>query len=98
MTLTEFTLYYVYMDREGLCDRYHFRSEHLHDVPSQIWGITPASLTSASAALPPPTQRAWSPGSALPYGRVWPNPTGLLSVSSCMPKADLATVAAHEPS
>jgi hypothetical protein len=34
---TEFTMYYVFMDREGLLDHYHFASNRLHDVPSQIW-------------------------------------------------------------
>ena len=37
MRPTEFTLYYVYLDREGLFDRYHIVSERLHDRASQIW-------------------------------------------------------------
>lgn len=34
---TEFSLYYVYLDREGTTDRHHFPSDGLHDLPSQIW-------------------------------------------------------------
>ena len=37
MQVTEFSMYYVFMDRENLLDRYHFESDGLHDVPSQIW-------------------------------------------------------------
>jgi Family of unknown function (DUF6492) len=37
MRPTEFTLYYVYLDREGLLDHYHILSERLHDRASQIW-------------------------------------------------------------
>lgn len=37
MRPTEFAMYYVFMDREGLLDRYHFSSNRLHDVPLQIW-------------------------------------------------------------
>jgi hypothetical protein len=43
MRATEFTLYYVYMDRERLADRHHLMSNHLHDSESQIW----TSFTSA---------------------------------------------------
>src|SRR5690606_597151 len=35
--LTEFSLYYTFLDREGLFDRYHFQSDLLQDVASQIW-------------------------------------------------------------
>jgi hypothetical protein len=43
MRPTEFTLYYVYLDREGLLDQYHYLSEHLHDRASQIWASLSAS-------------------------------------------------------
>jgi hypothetical protein len=43
MRATEFTLYYVYMDRERLRDRYHLISDRLHDKPSQIWATSSAS-------------------------------------------------------
>ena len=43
MRPTEFTLYYVYMDREGLLDRYHVMWDCLHDTASQIWAsFTPS--------------------------------------------------------
>ena len=41
---TEFTMYYVFMDREGLLDRYHFASNRLHDIPSQIWLDQPPQI------------------------------------------------------
>jgi hypothetical protein len=47
MTPTEFTLYYVYMDREQLSARYHFASGDLHDVASQVWN---AGTTETRAA------------------------------------------------
>jgi hypothetical protein len=34
---TEFTLYYVFLDREQIAHRYHFASDRLHDTASQIW-------------------------------------------------------------
>lgn len=37
MRATEFTLYYAYLDRERLGDRYHVASDRLHDRESQIW-------------------------------------------------------------
>jgi len=37
MRPTEFTLYYVYLNREGLFEDHHFFSERLHDKGSQIW-------------------------------------------------------------
>jgi hypothetical protein len=46
MRPTEFTLYYVYLDREGLLDRYHILSERLHDRASQIWAsLSPGERT-----------------------------------------------------
>jgi hypothetical protein len=44
MRATEFTLYYMYMDREGLRDRYHVLSDRLHDKPSQIWASSTPSM------------------------------------------------------
>ncbi len=47
MRPTEFTLYYVYLDREGLFQRYHVLSERLHDRASQIWAsLSPGDRTS----------------------------------------------------
>lgn len=37
MRITEFSLYHVYMDRERRLDQFHYSSQELHDVPSQIW-------------------------------------------------------------
>jgi len=43
MRATEFTLYYVYMDREGLGHARHFVWDRFHDSESQIWiSSTPA--------------------------------------------------------
>lgn len=44
MRATEFTLYYVYMDREGLRDRHHVLSDRLHDKESQIWASSTPSM------------------------------------------------------
>ena len=44
MRATEFAMYYVFMDREGLLDHYHFASNLLHDVPLQIWSAQPPEI------------------------------------------------------
>src|SRR5690606_21289880 len=37
MQLTESSLYYTFLDREGLFDRYRCQSDLLQDVASQVW-------------------------------------------------------------
>ena len=44
MRATEFTLYFVYLDRERLADRYHVASDRLHDRDSQIWASSSPAL------------------------------------------------------
>lgn len=38
---TEFSLYYVYLDREHLFDRLHFRNAELHDGATALWTGVP---------------------------------------------------------